>query len=140
MKPVYHRAVAKNTANNPVARAYAKHELNRSLVEMKIKLYFMNDGQDCAEETEAVAEVLSTLALAGHLDPSIGPDDVDVRVARGGLSAANEMTASNWYERSNTKALDIALEAAEKINKRVKPQFVNAAWHTVQRELKRGKR
>ena len=124
---VYYKKVPKRTATNPIARAVAQAKLRSVITDSKIKLYMMNKGDSCAELMEAIGYALAVIGYASDCDPSIGHDDVRVRILRGGLSACQQMLLSDSYDPLNTVSIDKALDAAEELNRVVKPEFANRA-------------
>lgn len=124
---MYYPKVSKVTAKNPIARAVAQAKLRSVITNSKIKLYMMSKGDECAELMEAIGYALSVIGYASDIDPAIGHDDVRVRVLRGGLSACQQMLLSDSYDPINTVAIDVALDAAEELNRKVKPEFANRA-------------
>ena len=126
---MYHKRMqSKHQALNPVARAVARKKLHQAIVDQKIRLYMMDEGEDCAELCEGIGMTLAVLGYAAEIDPKIGPHDSTVRVLRGGLSACQQMLLTGKYVKANTVAIDVALDAAEIINQQVKAELVNEAW------------
>lgn len=113
---------------NPVARAVARAKLHQTIVSQKIKLYLMNEGEDCGEVCEGIGMTLAVLGYAAEIDPKIGPHDSTVRILRGGLSACQSMLLTGKWAKINTVAIDVALDAAEVINQQVSPDCINKAW------------
>lgn len=130
----YYRRVSKNTANNMVARAYAQEKLNLALVDQKIKLYMTEKGEDCAELMTGLGMTLAVVGLAAETDPAIGPDDTLVRVLRGGLSACQQLLNSSGHDPLHNIAISQALDAAEKLNTRVKARYINQAFISLTRK------
>lgn len=124
---MYYHKVRKTTAQNPIARAVAQAKLRSVLTDNKIHLYLLGKGDSCADKMEAIGYALSVIGYAAELDPAIGHDDVRVRVLRGGLSACQQMLLSDSYDPLNTVSIDKALDAAEELNRKVKPQYANQA-------------
>jgi len=124
---VYFKKVKKNTAKNPIARAIAQAKLRSVITDSKIKLYMKQKGDQCADLMEAIGYALAVIGYASDIDPDIGHDDRRVRVLRGGLSACQQMLLSDSYDPINTVSIDVALDAAEELNRIVKPEFANRA-------------
>jgi hypothetical protein len=124
---VYYKKVGKNTARNPIARAVAQAKLRSVITNNKIKLYLLGKGESCADMMETIGYALSVIGYAAELDPAIGHDDIRVRVLRGGLSACQQMLLSDSYDPLNTVSIDKALDAAEELNRIIKPEYANQA-------------
>lgn len=125
---------AKDTAKNPVARAIARAHLARMLRDHRIYLYLIPDG-DKSDKTldllEAINTTLAVIGLASEMDPKISHDDQRLKVLRGGLSASQQCLLQNRWIASNAVAIDVAFSAAESLNKDIKAEFINTAWHNL---------
>lgn len=124
---MYYKNVSKHTAGNPIARAVAQAKLRSVITDNKIKLYLLGKGESCADMMEAIGHALAVIGYASELDPAIGRDDVRVRVLRGGLSACQQMLLSDSYDPINTVSIDKALDAAQELNRKLKPEYANRA-------------
>ena len=129
----YHARVSRNTANNLVARAVAQRAFHNALVDQKLRLYFFDEGAPCADFCEGVGSTLAVIGYASELDPNIGPDEPLVRVLKGGLSALKSMMVTDKWEKSNTVSVDVAMSAAEELNKRLGTKYVTRAWNELNR-------
>jgi len=119
--------VSKNTALNPVARAVAQKKLAGELLNRKLKLYMMQDGESCFQLLENVALMLAVVGVASELDPKIGGEDVGVRILRGGMSACQALINTDKWDSTQAVAIERALEEAEALNKRVHPKYIAQA-------------
>ena len=119
--------VNRNTAMNPVARAVAQKKLANELLDRKLKLYMMQDGESCYVLLESLAMMLATIGVASELDPDIGGDDVGVRILRGGMSACQALINTDKWDSTQAVSIERALEEAEALNKRVHPKFIAQA-------------
>lgn len=113
---VYIRSVPKNVATNPIARAVARQKLRHKLVDQKIALYLMNDGDDCVELLEGLGTTLAIIGMAAEMEPKIQPDDQRLRILRGGLSACQQLIKSGKFDKSQTVSICRALDEAEGLN------------------------
>jgi hypothetical protein len=119
--------VNKNTALNPVARAVAQKKLANELLDRKLKLYMMQDGESCYVLLESLAMMLATIGVASELDPDIGGDDVGVRILRGGMSACQALINTDKWDSTQAVAIERALDEAQLLNKRVHPVYIARA-------------
>lgn len=128
---MYHKQVNRNTANNPVARAVAQRELASSVLTHKIRLYMAQRGEPCADYCLAIGTVMSVLAYAAELDPKVGGGEPAVRIIRGAISACVQMAELDSYDPTNTVAIERALDLAVELNRRLRPDLINRAWHAL---------
>ncbi len=126
---LYHRRVSKQVANNPIARAVAHKKLAEAILDQKIKLYIMEAGEECADVMEGIGMTLAVIGYASEIDPAIGGDSPVVRVLRGGLSACQQMIHRDFWDIRQAPAIEVALDAAESLNRRVKSEYVNVAYN-----------
>jgi hypothetical protein len=130
--------VNRNTALNPVARAMAQKKLASALLNHKIKLYMMQDGESCFQLLEGLALMLAVIGVASELDPKIGGDDVGVRILRGGMSACQALISTDKWDSTQAVAIERALDEAQLLNKRVHPVYIaraNAMQTEIQKEV-----
>lgn len=124
----YHRTVSKNAANNMVARAYARQELEQALVEAKIKLYMMELGDNCAELIGGLNTTLEMLIIAGGITKNPSAEfSTWLRIMRGGQSACVQLLNARRYDPLHTTSICTALDAAEKLNKKLAPATLQRA-------------
>ena len=126
--------VNKNTALNPVARAMAQKKLADALLNHKLKLYMMQDGESCYALLENLAMMMATIGVASELDPDIGGEDVGVRILRGGMSACQALIATDKWDSTQVVAIERALDEAQLLNKRVHPVYIARA-NAMQNEI-----
>jgi hypothetical protein len=122
---------AKDYALNPIARAVAREKLRRAILDQKIKVYLMEDDEDCAEFCEGIGLTLAVIGYASELDPKIDQHDSTLKVLRGGLSACQQMLTTGKWKKINAVAIDVALDAAMVLNRDVKADYINTAWHNL---------
>lgn len=119
---------AKDYALNPIARAIAQEKLRRAILDQKIKVYLMEDDEDCAELCEGIGLTLAVIGYASELDPKIDQHDSTLKVLRGGLSACQQMLATGKWKKINAVAVDVALDAAMVLNRQLDARIINQAW------------
>lgn len=129
MNPV--RKVSQLMARNPVARAVARQQLREELLEQKIKLYVMSNGDACAELMEGLGLTLTTIGVACALQKLDSPQ---VRVLRGGLSACQQLMLADSYDPMQATAITAALTAAEELNPKLTAASIHDAWLWVNKE------
>lgn len=127
MRMPYHYKTNKKTALNPVARAVAREKLEKAVLELKIRIFMMQRGEECSEVLEILGRSLGMVGYACELDPSVGKDDPRARIVRGGLSACSQMIASGGWDPAQAVALERALDEAQVLNSVVDPKFMTMA-------------
>lgn len=90
--------------------------------------YLMEDDEECREMCEGVGMTLAVIGYAAELDPRIDNDESALKILRGGLSACQQMLNTGKWKATNAVSIDMALDAAELLNKEVRPEFINKAW------------
>lgn len=118
--------VRKNTGMNPVARAVAQQKLKEVLLGQKIYLYMMHDGDECREVMEALGSTIGLIGYAANISDLDGPE---LNVLRGGLSACQQLLTAGVYDTLHTPSIAMALDAAEKLNRKVSAENMNRAIH-----------
>ena len=119
------RKVSQHTARNPVARAVARQKLHAALVDQRIRLYLLAKGESCDEFMEGLGLTLATVGVACDIQKITHPV---VKVLRGGLSACQQLMLANSYDPMQTVAIDLALQAAESLNKQLTADSIHEAW------------
>lgn len=132
---MYHREVSINTSANPVARAVARHRLKQALLEQKIQLYLLADGEPAANVLTAIGAMFAVVGLAAEIDKAIDRDDPELRVMRGGLSACEQMMKAGAWASINAPAIERALDSAFALNKRIGFRPFNEAWMRLNRPV-----
>lgn len=123
------KRVKRDTGLNPIARAVAREQLRRAIMNQKIELYLLTEGAACAEICAPMLMIFKALIAAAGTDPAVGVDNYEVRILRGAVSACEQMITDNYYRKLNTTSLDVALDCAAELNRRVKPELFNQAWN-----------
>lgn len=128
---MYHKHVYANVGRNPIARAVAQRALRAAILDQKIKLHFTDEGAACADFCAVIGMTLSVMVYAAQLDKKIKPDDLRVRIVRGGLSACSQMADADAFNRINIPAVERAMDAAVELNSKLNPDAVNGAWAVI---------
>jgi len=131
---MYHKHVYVNVGRNPVARAVAQRALRAAILDQKIKLHFTDEGAPCADFCAVIGMTLSVMVYAAQLDKKIKPDDLRVRILRGGLSACSQMADADVFNRINIPAVERAMDAAVELNAKLNPEAVNGAWAALMKQ------
>jgi hypothetical protein len=114
---------------NPIARAVARENLRKSVLDQKIQLYFLKEGEQCKDILGVVFLLLTAFALAASRDKNVGSDAREVRILKGAISACDQMMANDYYCQVNTTTLDVALDCAVELSKQVDHVLFNKAWN-----------
>lgn len=125
----------KHLTKNPVSVAVARAKLRSALVDQKIKLYLLTKGEACDEFMEGLGLTLVTVGIACDLQKLDSPK---TRVLRGGMSACQQLMLANSYDPMQTMAIDLALQAAEELNKQLAAESLIAAWARVTQGCQHG--
>lgn len=125
------KRVKKQVGMNPIARAIARENLRKAITDQKIQLYLLAEGAECVAICLPMATIFKSLISAAAADPKVGTDNYEVRILRGAISACEQMIADNSYRHINTTALDLALDCAVELNRRVRPELFNEAWNSL---------
>lgn len=129
VKGLMPKRVKRNVGMNPIARAVARENLRRAILDQKIQLYVTAEGAECLGMCVPIQQVLTALVMAADMDEKVGTDNREVKLMRGAISACEQMIANNSYRRINITSLEQALDCAVELNARVKPELFNKAWN-----------
>jgi hypothetical protein len=127
------RNVKKQVGMNPIARAIARERLRDSIVDQKIQLYFLKEGVECSNIIAPIFLLMTAFILAASRDKNLGSKVREVRILKGAVSACEQMMDDDFYRQVNTTTLDVALDCAVDLSKKVDPVLFNDAWHEVSR-------
>ena len=127
------RNVKKQVGMNPIARAIARERLRDSIVDQKIQLYFLKEGVECSNISAPIFLLMTAFILAASRDKNLGSKVREVRILKGAVSACEQMMDDDFYRQVNTTTLDVALDCAVDLSKKVDPVLFNDAWHEVSR-------
>ena len=125
--------VSKQTAKNPVARAVAQAKLRSAITNQKICLYLMTNGEHCQGMMEGLSLTLATIGYAATLQRI---ESTDLSILKGGMSACQQLHAIGAYDPLQTVAIANALDAAERINRTITADNINAAVHILNQGAK----
>lgn len=117
--------VSRDAGKNPVAQAVARERLRKALLDQKIALYLLKDGEPCADLLGGVAGTMQVVQLACQLEGSAGPA---LGVLKGGLNACVQVMLADAYDTTQTTAIVQGLEKAQLLAAQVKPSSINQAW------------
>ena len=118
---------------NPIARAIARERLRDSIVDQKIQLYLLKEGVECSNIIAPIFLLMTAFILAASRDKNLGSKVREVRILKGAVSACEQMMDDDFYRQVNTTTLDVALDCAVDLSKKVDPVLFNDAWHEVSR-------
>ena len=127
------RNVKKQVGMNPIARAIARERLRDSIVDQKIQLYLLKEGVECSNIIAPIFLLMTAFILAASRDKNLGSEVREVRILKGAVSACEQMMDDDFYRQVNTTTLDVALDCAVDLSKKVDPVLFNDAWHEVSR-------
>jgi hypothetical protein len=71
-----------------------------------------------------IAMTLSLICYAAELDPKIDKSRVELRIARGGLSACEQMAKANSWDGLHARSITEALDNAEILNRQIETKYV----------------
>jgi hypothetical protein len=125
------KKVKKQTGMNPIARAVARENLRKSVLDQKIHLYFLKDGDQCRDVVGSIFLLMTAFVLAASRDENIDSDAREVRILKGAISACDQMLSTDSYRTANTTTLDLALDCAVDLSKQVDHVLFNEAWNEV---------
>ena len=123
------KKVKKQTGMNPIARAVARENLRKSVLDQKIQLYFLKDGDACRDVVGPIFLLMTAFVLAAGRDENVGSDAREVRILKGAISACDQMMTNDSYRPANTTTLDVALDCAIELSKQVDHVLFNEAWN-----------
>lgn len=128
VKGLMPKRVNRNVGMNPIARAVARENLRKAVMDQKIQLYLLAEGAPCRDVLALMLALFTAFITAASRDKNVGADVREVRILKGAISACDQMITDNSYRQANTTTLDVALDCAVELSKRVDPALFNAAW------------
>lgn len=129
VKGLMPKKVNRNVGMNPIARAVARVNLRKAVTNQKIQLYMIEEGAPCRDILGLMLALFTAFVTAAERDKNIGAEAREVRILKGAISACDQMITNNSYRQANTTALDVALDCAVELSKRVDPVLFNTAWN-----------
>lgn len=119
------KKVSKQTAKNPVARAVARQRLEKAIVDQKIGLYMLEEGEPCAELLSGLAGTMTVVLDACYLE---GMVNTDTSVLKGGLNACVQVMLADSFDKAQLLAISFGLDKAVFLASQVKPESIDKAW------------
>lgn len=129
VKGLMPKRVKRQVGMNPIARAVARENLRKAITDQKIQLYLLKEGTPCRDILGLMLALFTAFITAAERDKNVGADVREVRILKGAISACDQMIANNSYHQANTTTLDVALDCAVELSKRVDPVLFNTAWN-----------
>lgn len=109
---------------NPVSQAVATSNLQSAILSQKLRIYTQEQGEPCEELMVGIAMTLSLICYAAELDPKVEKGSVELRIARGGLSACEQMAKANSWDGLHARSITEALDNAEILNRRIEARHI----------------
>lgn len=131
VKGLMPKRVNRRVGMNPIAQAVARENLRKAITDQKIQLYLLKEGAPCHDAVIPMFLLMSAFVLAAGRDKTVGSEVREVRILKGAISACDQMIANNSYHQANTTTLDVALDCAVELSRRVDPALFNTAWSEV---------
>ena len=123
--------VDEHVGRNPVARAVQMANLNRSMRDFKLTLYFLKDGTEQPDNLLAASQVLAVSIRIRELQGSTE----GVPVMRGAQSAIVDRSRHGFRWRSaDAVAIDVAMGEAQKAVASATARQVQDAWLFVRQQ------
>lgn len=117
-------------ARNPVARAIANKNLSDAVKTFQMRLYLLNDGEDCESDARAAMQVLAVVSEALFLTNK--EKTPEHQVIRGAMSCLVQMAKRGFTWRTvDAGSIDSALSRAVDLYKTLNAQTINQAWKNV---------
>ena len=129
---MYIRVVKPHVARNPFAREWARGELAKELINQKIALYMLEDGEECTERMEGLGLTLSIIGKAADIDPKVLSHDPRLNILRGGIGACQQIINAGVYDTTQTVAICQALDQAVELNKKISAASLQKAFESCQ--------
>ena len=123
------KRVSRNVGRNPVAQAVARSILKQAVLDQKIQLYLLEDAAPCVEVLLPVMMLFTAFLVTAERSKDIDLEAREIRVLKGAVSACEQMISNNSYRKTNTTTLDVALDCAVELSKRVDPVLFNQVWN-----------
>jgi hypothetical protein len=119
------KKVDKKTALNPIARAVAKQKLRGSVLDQQIKIFMMDEGQDCCEEVQAISFFVYAIMLCLE---DTDTDTVDFRKLKSAANILAELSVNGFkWKRIYAVTLDNALQICESLWATIDPNKLQQA-------------
>ena len=127
----YIRVVSRDAAINPIARAVARQQLRRYLLDAKIALYLMTPTDEYQERLDGIVSTLEPMIMAACIEIAENFTDLGapLRTMRAGRDVCVELLRAGAYDPSKAPVICNALDAAEEVNPKIKPHSMQKALY-----------
>lgn len=127
----YIRVVTKNAATNPIARAVARQQLKKYLLDTKIALFMLAPGEEYKERLEGIVSTLEPMIMASCIEVSERFADLKAPILsmRAGRDVCVKLLTEGTYDPTQAPVICNALDAAEEVNPKVSPLSMQKALH-----------
>ena len=99
----------KNIARNPVARAIAKQKLKQSMLDMRIHLLMMDDGEPCQSEILTISDAIFVMACCYEFMKR--EDSVEFRKLKSAMGILTECSEKGFkWHREWAMTIDNAID------------------------------
>lgn len=99
----------RNIARNPVARAIAKQQLKQSMLDMRIHLFMMDDGESCQSEILTISDAIFVMACCYEFMDQ--EDSVEFRKLRSAMKVLQECSEKQFkWNRDWAITIDNAID------------------------------
>jgi hypothetical protein len=124
-----HRKVSKHAAMNPVARALAWRDLQRYAVDAKIKLFMMDEGEECEQWALPVARLFDMVLVGVEYDKAEAEYRFDCEIIAQGQKAFIIISQHEWkFLQGWAPRIAAAIDAAVRLTPKLTAKAVNYAW------------
>lgn len=126
------RVVPMHVARNPVARAVAMTRMRQAVLDFRLRLHFLPDGQRVDGDVHSAMQVLTVCLLA--MDALGRAEEPDAKVMRGAQSTLLQCASQNCTWRvSYAQAVDIGLQRAVECFRTLPADVTARAWQRMHR-------
>lgn len=116
-------------ATNPVAKAIARARLSKAMTHMALRIYSLGHREECAALLQEAGQLLGLVGMAAEREPAVGPTHLGVRVIRGALSAIEQMSKDQRWDRTQAAAVEHGVNTAIDLNRVIKQEHLLSAWN-----------
>jgi hypothetical protein len=117
--------VKENTGRNPVAQAVARAKLKKAVVDQKIAVLMLDQGEACDELLTGVSATMELVLKACELEGLKSPL---TSLLRASFNACHQVRQANRFDRIQAVAICAGLDHATELAGKVKPASINRAW------------
>lgn len=119
-----------HVARNPVARAIAREQLRVAMLDMRINLMMMEDGEDCKEAILTISDSIHVIAACYEIMDK--NDSVEARMLRSAMKVMRECAEAGFIW---SKAYAITLDNAIHICSENWTKIPSAIFQRAMREV-----